>query len=249
MESTFRGPLAPGYSDILDLTVNKQRREVLFLRPNRRRRRFRFGGCARRAGFGTTILKEFRGGQESVGGSASSRLAETMNRLPTTRPDAENESRQVARRLEEAFSRYQDELLGMLYYVVGNAEDARDALQDAFIKCWKHRDGLGGDREPSGVDIPHCPERRPRPARDGLASSPSTAGRGRKCVGRHRSETRRRGRAERTSGDPPSGHRATSARGAGSVPAAAGRPDDLRANRRDHQHSRWEPSRPECVCR
>jgi RNA polymerase sigma-70 factor (ECF subfamily) len=65
-----------------------------------------------------------------------------MNRLPTARPDAETESRQVARRLEEAFSRHQDELLGMLYYVVGNAEDARDALQDAFIKCWKHRDGL-----------------------------------------------------------------------------------------------------------
>jgi RNA polymerase sigma factor (sigma-70 family) len=65
-----------------------------------------------------------------------------MNRLPTTRPDAENESRQVAKRLEEAFSRYQGELLGMLYYVVGNAEDARDALQDAFVKCWKHRDGL-----------------------------------------------------------------------------------------------------------
>jgi RNA polymerase sigma factor (sigma-70 family) len=65
-----------------------------------------------------------------------------MNRLSTTRPDAENESRQVAKRLEEAFSRHQDELLGMLYYVVGNAEDARDALQDAFIKCWKHRDGV-----------------------------------------------------------------------------------------------------------
>ena len=65
-----------------------------------------------------------------------------MNRLPTARPDADNESRQLARRLEEAFSRYQDELLGMLYYVVGNAEDARDALQDTFIKCWKHRDGL-----------------------------------------------------------------------------------------------------------
>jgi RNA polymerase sigma factor (sigma-70 family) len=65
-----------------------------------------------------------------------------MNRLATTRPDAENESRQVARRLEDAFSRYQDELLGMLYYVVGNAEDARDALQNAFVKCWKHRDGL-----------------------------------------------------------------------------------------------------------
>ncbi len=65
-----------------------------------------------------------------------------MNRPSTARPDAEDESRQLARRLEEAFSRYQDELLGMLYYVVGNAEDARDALQDAFIKCWKRRDGI-----------------------------------------------------------------------------------------------------------
>ncbi len=65
-----------------------------------------------------------------------------MNRLPPARPDAENESRQVAGRLEEAFSRHQDELLGMLYYVVGNAEDARDALQDTFVKCWKHRDGV-----------------------------------------------------------------------------------------------------------
>lgn len=65
-----------------------------------------------------------------------------MDRLPTPRPDAENESRHLAKRLEDAFSRHQDELLGMLYFVVGNAEDARDALQDAFIKCWKHRDGL-----------------------------------------------------------------------------------------------------------
>jgi len=62
-----------------------------------------------------------------------------MNRHPTARPDAEDESRQVARRLEEAFSQYQDELLGMLYYVVGNAEDARDALQDAFKNVhWRH---------------------------------------------------------------------------------------------------------------
>jgi RNA polymerase sigma factor (sigma-70 family) len=65
-----------------------------------------------------------------------------MNRPPTARPDAENESRLLALRLEEAFSCYQDELLGMLYYIVGNAEDARDALQDTFIKCWKHRDGI-----------------------------------------------------------------------------------------------------------
>jgi DNA-directed RNA polymerase specialized sigma24 family protein len=42
--------------------------------------------------------------------------------------------------LEEAFARYQAELLGTLYYLVGNLEDARDALQDAFIKCWRHQD-------------------------------------------------------------------------------------------------------------
>jgi RNA polymerase sigma-70 factor (ECF subfamily) len=41
--------------------------------------------------------------------------------------------------LEAAFARYQSELLGTLYYLVGNLEDARDALQDAFIKCWRHQ--------------------------------------------------------------------------------------------------------------
>ena len=44
--------------------------------------------------------------------------------------------------LEEAFARYQNELLGTLYYLVGNRDDALDALQDAFIKCWRHQDRL-----------------------------------------------------------------------------------------------------------
>lgn len=52
------------------------------------------------------------------------------------------EGAQAAERLEGAFSRHQDELLGMLYYLVGNVEDARDTLQEAFVKCWRHRDGL-----------------------------------------------------------------------------------------------------------
>jgi RNA polymerase sigma-70 factor, ECF subfamily len=65
-----------------------------------------------------------------------------MNRPSTARSDAENDSRPLAKRLEEMFSHCQDELLGMLYHMLGNAEDARDALQEAFIKCWKHRDGL-----------------------------------------------------------------------------------------------------------
>lgn len=45
--------------------------------------------------------------------------------------------------LEEAFAHHQAELLGTLYYLVGNLEDARDALQDAFIKCWRHQEQVG----------------------------------------------------------------------------------------------------------
>src|SRR6476646_6602435 len=45
--------------------------------------------------------------------------------------------------LEEAFARHQGELLGTLFYLVGNLEDARDALQDAFIKCWRHQSEVG----------------------------------------------------------------------------------------------------------
>jgi DNA-directed RNA polymerase specialized sigma24 family protein len=42
------------------------------------------------------------------------------------------------------FHDYHPELLGMLYHLVGNIEDARDALQDTFIKCWKHREQVAG---------------------------------------------------------------------------------------------------------
>lgn len=45
--------------------------------------------------------------------------------------------------LEEAFERHQGELLGTLYYLVGNLEDARDALQEAFVKCWRHQAEVG----------------------------------------------------------------------------------------------------------
>jgi RNA polymerase sigma-70 factor (ECF subfamily) len=42
--------------------------------------------------------------------------------------------------LEDAFVCYQSELLGMLYHMVGNMEDARDAVQEAFVKCWRNQD-------------------------------------------------------------------------------------------------------------
>lgn len=45
--------------------------------------------------------------------------------------------------LVRAFDELRDDLLGTLVFVLGNREDARDAAQDAFVKCWNARDQLG----------------------------------------------------------------------------------------------------------
>ena len=65
-----------------------------------------------------------------------------MNRTDATRPSTGADDPQSGQLLEEAFSRHQHELLGMLYYLVGNTEDARDALQEAFVKCWRRRESV-----------------------------------------------------------------------------------------------------------
>ena len=51
-----------------------------------------------------------------------------------TTPESDAISHQ---RLEDTFTRCQAELLGTLYYLTGNREDAQDALQEAFVKCWR----------------------------------------------------------------------------------------------------------------
>jgi RNA polymerase sigma-70 factor (ECF subfamily) len=43
-----------------------------------------------------------------------------------------------------AFNGLRDELLSTLLYVLGNRDDALDAAQEAFLKCWKHRDETAG---------------------------------------------------------------------------------------------------------
>lgn len=44
--------------------------------------------------------------------------------------------------LEAAFARHHSELLGTLFYLLGNVHDAQDALQEAFVRAWPHRDKL-----------------------------------------------------------------------------------------------------------
>ena len=63
-----------------------------------------------------------------------------MNKSNSTPPRQSVDVRQASDLLEDAFVRYQGELLGTMYYLVGNREDARDAVQEAFVKCWRHVD-------------------------------------------------------------------------------------------------------------
>ncbi len=41
--------------------------------------------------------------------------------------------------LVRTFNELKDELLSTLVFVLGNVDDARDAAQDAFVKCWNAR--------------------------------------------------------------------------------------------------------------
>jgi len=67
-----------------------------------------------------------------------------MDQLRSLRHPAEPGQARAEEQLEQAFRACQDELFGALYYLVGNAEDARDALQEAFLKCWRHRADVAG---------------------------------------------------------------------------------------------------------
>ena len=47
-----------------------------------------------------------------------------------------------AEALVRTFNELRDELLSTLLYVLGNRDDAQDAAQEAFVKCWGAREQL-----------------------------------------------------------------------------------------------------------
>jgi RNA polymerase sigma-70 factor (ECF subfamily) len=47
-----------------------------------------------------------------------------------------------AQTLLRAFNELRDELVSTLMFLLGNADDAQDAAQEAFLKCWRTQDSL-----------------------------------------------------------------------------------------------------------
>jgi len=68
-----------------------------------------------------------------------SKLGASMSVRPTT---GANTAKPPAEALVRAFNELRDELVSTLMYLLGNAEDAQDAAQDAFLKCWRAQDSL-----------------------------------------------------------------------------------------------------------
>jgi RNA polymerase sigma-70 factor, ECF subfamily len=50
--------------------------------------------------------------------------------------------RALRKALVRIFQESRAELVSTLYYLLGNLDDAHDAVQDAFIKCWRRRHEL-----------------------------------------------------------------------------------------------------------
>jgi RNA polymerase sigma-70 factor (ECF subfamily) len=65
------------------------------------------------------------------------RAAGTADRTP-----APGGSPATGERFARAFNEMRDELVGTLFHLLGNYEDAEDAAQEAFLKCWRRRDHL-----------------------------------------------------------------------------------------------------------
>ena len=49
--------------------------------------------------------------------------------------------------LSRTFNGLRDELVSTLLYVLGNRDDAQDAAQEAFLKCWRSRASLPDVRD------------------------------------------------------------------------------------------------------
>ena len=69
-----------------------------------------------------------------------------MNKPPTStraRSPAPEGLCPTGEELVGAYNELRLQLVSTLFYVLGNYEDAQDAAQAAFLKCWRNREGIG----------------------------------------------------------------------------------------------------------
>ncbi|TWU54534.1 RNA polymerase sigma factor YlaC [Rubripirellula tenax] len=62
--------------------------------------------------------------------------------METTPETFDVEQQRLREKLETMFADVHSELIGTLFYCIGNLDDAHDALQETFLKCWKHREQI-----------------------------------------------------------------------------------------------------------
>jgi RNA polymerase sigma-70 factor (ECF subfamily) len=62
--------------------------------------------------------------------------------LPAARPGSGTPPGTPDELLVAMFNQVRDELVSTLLYLLGNADDAQDAAQEAFLKCWRARAGV-----------------------------------------------------------------------------------------------------------
>ena len=67
------------------------------------------------------------------------KLGETVSVKPIAGTDGAPSPEEI---LVRTFNALRDELISTLMFLLGNREDAQDAVQDAFVKCWGTRDRL-----------------------------------------------------------------------------------------------------------
>src|SRR6266404_3962093 len=76
----------------------------------------------------------------------SSICTESMSKPPASSPVRSVVPKDACPTGEElicAFNELRIDLVSTLFYVLGNYEDAQDAAQDTFVKCWRNREGIG----------------------------------------------------------------------------------------------------------
>jgi RNA polymerase sigma-70 factor (ECF subfamily) len=62
----------------------------------------------------------------------------------TATPSSSADEGQIGETLRTAMRDCQDEILGMLYYLLGDADDAYDAFQETFQRGWRRGEALTG---------------------------------------------------------------------------------------------------------